>query len=179
MLADSSRPGSGRPCPISTTPSTPTTGRGLSGSAAAIRVSSSGWARPSRSCATATCSSCVGFCAGGRFGLRAASRFGTDVAAAALLHPSRLVTDEPDSPHRQLDAATARLYLGFGENDHVTPVSLIPPLREQLESHHVPFRIEVIPNADHGFTMPGMPAYNREAAEQAWAGTLELLASPR
>jgi carboxymethylenebutenolidase len=71
---------------------------------------------------------CLGFCMGGRFGLRAAALFGSELAAASLLHPSRLVTDEPDSPH-------------------------------------------------HGFTMPGMPAYDQVAAERAWAGTLELFES--
>ncbi len=119
----------------------------------------------------------VGFCAGGRFGLRAATALGDQLRAASLLHPSRLVTDEQDSPHRMLDGATAGLYLGFGENDHVTPLSVIPPLREQLESHEIEHTIEVIPAADHGFTMPGMPAYNADAAERAWAGTLALLKS--
>jgi carboxymethylenebutenolidase len=118
---------------------------------------------------------CVGFCRGGRVGMRAASEFGGDLIAASLLHPARLVTDEPDSPHLRLGGANAELYLGFGENDHVTPLSTIPPLREQLDRHDIRHRIEVIPGADHGFTMPGMPAYNREAAEQAWKGTLALL----
>jgi len=120
---------------------------------------------------------CVGFCAGGRFGLRAAETFGAALAAASLLHPSRLVTDEPDSPHLAVDRIRGALYLGFGEADHVTPVSSIPPLRERLEQHAVPHRIEVLPGAEHGYTMPGMPAYNEAAAEQAWAGTLELLAA--
>ncbi len=67
------------------------------------------------------------------------------------------------------------LYLGFGERDHVTPPSMIAPLREQLERYGIAHRIELIPDADHGFTMPGMPAYNEAAAEHAWAGTLALL----
>jgi len=118
---------------------------------------------------------CVGFCMGGRFGLRAAEAFGPGLAAASLLHPARLVTDQPDSPHLGVDRIAGALYLGFGENDHVTPPSTIPPLRERLEQHGVMHRIEVLPGAEHGYTMPGMPAYNREAAERAWAGTLELL----
>jgi carboxymethylenebutenolidase len=118
---------------------------------------------------------CVGFCMGGRFGLRAAETFGNEVAAASLLHPSRLVTDEPDSPHLGVDRIGGALYLGYGGNDHVTPPSTIPPLRERLEQHGIAHRIEVMPGAEHGYTMPGMPAYNRDAAERAWAGTLELL----
>ena len=117
---------------------------------------------------------CVGFCMGGRLGLRAAEAFGSDLPAASLLHPTRLVTDEPDSPHLLVDRVAGGLYLGFGETDHVTPVSSIPPLREQLERHDIPHRIDVLSDAEHGYTMPDRPAYNRDAAERAWAGTLGL-----
>jgi carboxymethylenebutenolidase len=117
---------------------------------------------------------CVGFCMGGRFGLRSAEAFGADVAAASLLHPSRLVTDQPDSPHLEVERVVGALYLGFGEADRVTPVSSIPPLREELERHGVDYRIDVLPGADHGYTMPDRPAYNHDAAERAWAETLEL-----
>jgi dienelactone hydrolase len=57
----------------------------------------------------------------------------------------------------------------------VTPVSSIPPLREQLEQHGVEHRIDVLPEAEHGYMMHDRPAYNERAAERAWAGTLELL----
>ncbi len=117
----------------------------------------------------------VGFCLGGRLGLRAAQRFGGQVAAAALLHPSRLVSDEPDAPYREVDQITAALYLGYGENDHVSPPSTIPPVREQLERNDVSFEIDVMAGADHGFMMPGMPAYNPAAAAQGWAATMALL----
>jgi carboxymethylenebutenolidase len=117
---------------------------------------------------------CVGFCMGGRFGLRASHEFGSELAAASLLHPARLVTDEPDSPHLNVDGIRGELYFGFGEADEVTPLSSIPPLREQLERHDVAHRIEVLPGAEHGYTMPGRAAYNPQAAERAWAGTLDL-----
>jgi carboxymethylenebutenolidase len=117
---------------------------------------------------------CVGFCMGGRLGLRAAEAFGSDLPAASLLHPARLVTDQPDSPHLGVDRVAGALYLGFGGADHVTPVSSIPPLREQLERHGIPHRIDVLPDAEHGYTMPDRPAYNHAAAERAWAATLEL-----
>jgi len=119
---------------------------------------------------------CIGFCMGGRLGMRAAEAFGTEIAAASLLHPTGLVTDAPDSPHLEVDRVDAALYLGFGESDSVTPVSTIPPLDERLERAGVAHRIEVFPGAEHGFTMPDRPAYDAAAAEQAWAGTLALLA---
>jgi len=119
---------------------------------------------------------CIGFCMGGRLGMRAAESFGTEIAAASLLHPTGLVTDAPDSPHLEVDRVDAALYLGFGESDSVTPVSTIPPLREALEQAGVDHRIEVFPGAEHGFSLPGRPAYDEAAAEQTWAGTLALLA---
>jgi dienelactone hydrolase len=48
-------------------------------------------------------------------------------------------------------------------------------LREALEQNDVHYKIDVFPDADHGFTQPSGPAYNHEAAEGAWEGTLELL----
>jgi carboxymethylenebutenolidase len=73
-----------------------------------------------------------------------------------------------------VDRVTGGLYFGFGEADDITPLSSIPPLREQLERHGVAHRIDVLPGAEHGYTMPDRPAYQREAAERAWAQTLEL-----
>lgn len=118
---------------------------------------------------------CVGFCMGGRFGLRAAETFGAELAAASLLHPTGLVTEEPDSPHLGVDRVKAALYLGFGEADDISPPSSIPPLREQLERHDVAHRIDVMPGVDHGYTMPDRAAYDPEGAQRAWTGTLELL----
>ncbi len=118
---------------------------------------------------------CIGFCMGGRIGMRAAEAFGGDVAAASLLHPTNLVTDEPDSPHLAVDRVDAALYLGFGENDQVTPLSTIPPLREQLDHAGVAYQIEILAGAEHGFTMPDRAAYDEAGAEEVWAGTLALL----
>ena len=119
---------------------------------------------------------CVGFCMGGRFGMRAAEGFGDELRAASLLHPTGLVTDEPDSPHRGVASVRGELYLGYGEADAVTPLDTIPPLREQLEQHGVPHTIEVLAGAEHGYTMPHHMGYNRAAAERAWEGTLALFA---
>ncbi len=119
---------------------------------------------------------CVGFCMGGRFGMRAAEGFGEQLRAASLLHPTHLVTDEPDSPHLGVASVRGELYLGFGEADAITPLSTIPPLREQLEQHGVAHTIEVLSGAEHGYTMPHHAGYNRAAAERAWTETVALLA---
>lgn len=117
---------------------------------------------------------CVGFCMGARYGLRAGSTFAETLRAAAFFHPSRLVTDEPDSPHLTIASPGAELYLGYGELDHATPLSTIPPLRAALERHGVEHRVEVFAGADHGFMAPDMPAYDEGSAERAWGAALDL-----
>lgn len=117
----------------------------------------------------------LGICMGGRMALQAAQRFGDQLVAASLVHPSRLVTDEPNSPHSELDRVGAALYLCYGEQDVIAPPSAIPPLEEQFKTYGIPNRIDVIAGADHGFLMPGMPGYDEASAEQAWTATLELL----
>ncbi len=118
---------------------------------------------------------CIGFCMGGRYALLAAESFGEQVGAAALLHPSRIVTDAPDSPHLGAERIHAALYLGWAERDHVSPPELIEPLERALEAGAVTHRVDLIPGVGHGFTMRGMPAFDEAAAERAWAGTLALL----
>ena len=118
---------------------------------------------------------CVGFCMGGRFALRAAESCGEQLAATSMLHPSRIVVDGERSPHLAVGSVQGALYFGWGENDHVSPPELIPALRAQLDAGGVAYKLDLIPHADHGFTMPGMPAYDEAAAEQAWQGTLSLL----
>ena len=119
---------------------------------------------------------CIGFCMGGQFGMRAAEAFGTEIVAASLLHPTGLVTDEPDSPDLEVDRVHAALYLGFGENDQVTPLSTIPPLREQLDQAGVSYEIEILAGAEHGFTMPDRAAYDETCGCRAGGPeTLALL----
>ncbi len=118
---------------------------------------------------------CVGFCMGGRFALLAAESYGEQLVATSMLHPSRIVIDGDGSPHLAVGSVGGALYFGWGEHDHVSPPELIPALRAQLDAAGVAYKLELIAEADHGFTMPGMPAYNEGAAEQAWTGTLALL----
>lgn len=118
----------------------------------------------------------VGFCQGARFALRAAeSEVGADLAAAALLHPTLIVTDAESSPHRLLDRIGAELYLAFGEADAVTPVEVVSPLREALESARVGHEIDVFEGAGHGFTLRGQPKFAPEAAAEALTATQRLL----
>src|SRR3954454_23033801 len=53
---------------------------------------------------------CVGYCMGARLALHAASAEAEDFVAAAGIHPSALVTDQPDSPHLKLAHVKGELY---------------------------------------------------------------------
>jgi carboxymethylenebutenolidase len=96
---------------------------------------------------------------------------------ASARHSSRLVTDEPDSPHRRLDGVGASLYLGFGAEDDVTPPSVIPVLEHELDAHGIRHTAEVLPGAGHGFTMRDLPSFNAPAAQQAMEGAVALFQS--
>jgi carboxymethylenebutenolidase len=117
---------------------------------------------------------CMGFCMGARYVIRSMGAFPDEFVAGSALHPSFIVTDAPDSPH--LDAKNFRgaIYVGWGEVDQISPVAMVPPLREELERNDVPFEIDVYPGADHGFMFPGLPAYQKDAAERSWERTLDL-----
>jgi carboxymethylenebutenolidase len=117
---------------------------------------------------------CMGFCMGARYVIRSMGAIPEEFVAGSALHPSFVVTDAPDSPH--LDARNFRgaLYVGWGEADQFSPITMVPPLREELERNHVPFEIDVHPGADHGFMFPGFAAYQEDAAERSWERTLEL-----
>jgi len=116
---------------------------------------------------------CIGFCMGGRLVLRAMAALPEDFAAGAALHPSFVVTPEPDSPHLGLATVAGELYLGFAENDTITPPEVIPQVREQLERHGIRHAIDLHRGASHGYMLPG-PPFDAEAAELAWRRTLEL-----
>lgn len=111
---------------------------------------------------------------GGRLGLRAAEEFGEQVTAASLLHPRGSSPMRATHLTSRSTVSAARCTSASARPTRL-PLELIPPLRDQLESHRVAHTIEILADANHGYTVPGMPAYNEAAAEQACAETLALL----
>jgi carboxymethylenebutenolidase len=117
---------------------------------------------------------CMGFCMGGRFVLRAMQQLPGEFAAGSALHPSFLVAEGDDSPHLACATITGELYLGYGAEDQFTPLATAAPMREELERHGIAHEIGVHEGANHGYMLPGEPAYLETAAEQAWARTISL-----
>lgn len=114
----------------------------------------------------------VGFCMGGRFAVRAMAAFPDRVGAGSALHPSRLLQEGDDSPHLDIAAIAGPLYVGFGETDAIVPPAHWDAVREQVDRHGKDATIEIHPDAQHGFGLPG-PNYQEAAAAASWSGTLK------
>jgi carboxymethylenebutenolidase len=117
---------------------------------------------------------CVGYCMGARLALHSAAAMPDQFVAAAGIHPGALVTDEPDSPHRDLAAVRGELYFAFAENDQSATPEVVERFRAELERQGVRGVVERLPGTSHGFAMADLPVYDREAAERHFERTLEL-----
>lgn len=117
---------------------------------------------------------CVGYCLGARMSLHLASALGDDILAAAGIHPGALVTDQPDSPHHDLDGVRGELYFAFAEHDRTATPESVDRFRDEMKSRGVRGEVERIIGAAHGFAMADLPVYDRAAAEHHFDTVLEL-----
>jgi carboxymethylenebutenolidase len=115
----------------------------------------------------------IGFCVGARAVARTLERRPERFVVGAMWHPSYLVDDEPDSPHRTAAGITQPLYIGIGDADRMQPVEAHRPFFDAIAPlAHV--EVEVHPGADHGYTWPGWPSYDEGAAARSFAKTVAL-----
>jgi carboxymethylenebutenolidase len=117
----------------------------------------------------------TGYCMGARLGWRIAAAEPDRVAALAGFHAGRLVTDDPDSPHRSAGNIQAELYFGFADDDQSMTPEQISTLEQTLDQVGARYRAEVYEGAQHGYTMADTPAYNERAAERHFHELLALL----
>lgn len=110
----------------------------------------------------------IGFCMSGRFVTTAARSFPEHFACAASMYGTRLVTDEPDSPHLDLAGISAEMYYAFGTIDQTTPPDYIKTFTECLDKASVNYDMDIYENVDHGFAFVERPVYSAAAAEQSW-----------
>lgn len=115
----------------------------------------------------------VGYCMGGGPAISAAGKFPDRVCAAASYHGGHLATDASDSPHVLASKARGRLYIGYAENDNSFPEAQRQRLETALTNGHVSFSMELY-KAAHGFAVPDLPVYNKEAADRHWQTMLGL-----
>ena len=117
-----------------------------------------------------------GYCMGGPFTVRTAAAAPGRVRAAASFHGGGLVTDAPDSPHRLLGQTKARYLFAIGRNDDARAPGDKDALRAAAKAAGRPAEIAVYA-ADHGWTVPDTPIYDKAEAERAWTRLLALFAT--
>ena len=117
---------------------------------------------------------CFGYCLGGRLILRVAGAFPERFKAAAGMHGTELVTDQPDSPHLAARSAQGELYMGFGELDPFSPPPVIAAIAESLSGRPLRYRYSVHKGIHHGYGLPDRDVYDRHAAFTDWENILAM-----
>jgi carboxymethylenebutenolidase len=117
---------------------------------------------------------CVGYCMGARMALHVAASMADEFVAAAGIHPGALVTDQPDSPHRDLADVRGELYFAFAENDQTATAENVAEFRQALADQGVAGVVERLDGTSHGFAMADLPVYDKAAAERHFERTLDL-----
>ncbi|MBX7494325.1 dienelactone hydrolase family protein [Qipengyuania sp. 6B39] len=112
-----------------------------------------------------------GYCMTGSFALLAPNA-DTHIHAGGSFHGGGLVTDGPDSPHRNL-RADAHYIAAIAQNDDAKAPGDKTALREAAVAVGTTAEIEVYP-ADHGWCVPDSPSYDEMQAERAWSRLLAL-----
>ncbi len=116
----------------------------------------------------------TGYCMGGPIVMRTAGTQPERIGAGASFHGGGLNTANPDSPHLLIPKMKASMLIAIADNDDKSDPTSKDILRKAFDAAKVPAEIEVYTGAQHGWVPPDSRAYNKEAAEKAWARKLEL-----
>lgn len=118
----------------------------------------------------------TGYCMGGPFAVRTAAAVPGRVGAVGSFHGGGLVTDKPESPHALLAATKARYLIAVARNDDARAPADKNTFKAAAAAAGRPAEVEVYA-ADHGWTVPDSPIYDKGEAERAWTRLLALLAA--
>lgn len=110
----------------------------------------------------------IGYCMGGRHVLCVAAAYPERFRASASLHGTRLVSDDPDSPHRLADRFRGELYCGFAEHDPYAPLPMVAQLGEILKACDVRYSYAIHPGAEHGYALPNRDIHDKTGANLDW-----------
>ena len=97
-----------------------------------------------------------------------AAAFPDRFRASAGLHPTSLISDRPDSPHRKADRLRGEFYCGFAETDPYAPLSMIEELDALLAPCPVTYRREIHTGAVHGYALPERDIHHKRGANRDW-----------
>jgi carboxymethylenebutenolidase len=112
----------------------------------------------------------LGWCFGGGWSLTAAQLL-PDELDASVIYYGQVTADED-----RLSAISAPILGLFAGDDSGITVESVEAFRGALERLRKEHEIHVYPGVGHAFANPTGRNYNAEAAEDAWARTLEFLA---
>jgi carboxymethylenebutenolidase len=115
----------------------------------------------------------TGYCMGGAMTVQAAGTFPDRVVAAAAFHPGYMVTEEPESPHRQVGRIKAKVLVAGALEDPYFTEEEFATVKQAMEDAGVDARVVLYP-AHHPFAMPDMPSFDAEVAERHWREMLAL-----
>ncbi|MCU7722303.1 dienelactone hydrolase family protein [Actinoplanes sp. KI2] len=117
----------------------------------------------------------VGYCMGGRAGLRAMAGRPARIKALAAFHAGGIVTDDPESVHLSVGSITGEVYFGFADHDRSMTAEQIKTLEAALDDAGVTYTCEVYEGAAHGFTMSDTAVYDAAAEQRHWTNLFALL----
>lgn len=117
---------------------------------------------------------CIGFCHTARTVILAMGEMADRFPVGVMMHPSFAVTDSPNSPHTWVKKIDGELYAAFGGADTTAPLTEQQPLIDELTKLGKRAKVDILPNAGHGFLWSDAPGYDLDGAESAWEATFEL-----
>ena len=116
----------------------------------------------------------IGWCMGGWVGFKTAVEFPEKFQATATLHATKPLSDQPGSPHLQLDKMRGGIYCGWAEHDHLSPPSMVAELEPLLASSPVEYTSSMHMGVEHGYALPDRDIFAEAAAEQDWTNIFYL-----
>jgi carboxymethylenebutenolidase len=117
----------------------------------------------------------TGYCMGARLAMRTAGWYPDRVAAVGGFHGGGLVTDGPDSPHLAIAGSKASYVLLHGDNDRSLTPEHVAVLEVALAEAGRPHINEIVPGAQHGYTMSDTSSWDADGARRASAELRSLL----
>jgi carboxymethylenebutenolidase len=120
----------------------------------------------------------IGFCFGGHVAYLAATL--PDIKATASFYGAGITNWTPGGGAPTLTYTKeikGSLYAFFGMQDASIPADQVDLIEAELIAQQIPHRIFRYASADHGFFCDQRPAYNPEAAADAWEQVKQLFGS--
>lgn len=116
----------------------------------------------------------VGYCMSGRYVFRVAGTFADRVASSASVYGARLITDQPDSAHLTASKIKGEMYFACAEHDIYAPPETLKELQSILDRAKINSRIEIYPEAEHGFAFPSRRLFHKTSTERHWERLFDM-----